>query len=95
MVGGLARQGTMGWGHGLDPRAPGTFNVPPVLTFGKMPFLLLIFVLEELFELLGVLHVGAAVRLWVKHTQPGSPPNLVAMVLEEFHFLLGEGCHGD
>jgi len=21
--------------------------------------------------------------------------HLVAMVLEEFHFLLGEGCHGD
>lgn len=40
------------------------------------PFLLLIFVLEKLFEFLRVLHIGAAVRLWVKHTQPSPPPYL-------------------
>lgn len=40
------------------------------------PFFLLIFVLEELFEFLRVFHIGAAVCLWVKHTQPSPPPNL-------------------
>lgn len=40
------------------------------------PLFLLIFVLEELFELLRVLHVGAAVCLWVKHTQPGPSADL-------------------
>lgn len=46
------------------------------------PFLLLIFVLEELFELLRVLHVGAAVRLWVKRTQPRPPADLQVHVRE-------------
>lgn len=40
------------------------------------PLFLLIFVLEELFELLRVLHVRAAVCLWVEHTQPGPSANL-------------------
>lgn len=42
----------------------------------SVPLFLLIFVLEELFELLGVLHVRAAVRLWLKHTQPGPSADL-------------------
>lgn len=40
------------------------------------PLFLLIFVLEKLFELLRVLHVGAAVRLWIEHTEPSPPADL-------------------
>lgn len=35
--GGVAGQGPMGRERCLDPRAPRTLDVPPVLTFGKMP----------------------------------------------------------
>lgn len=85
----------MGGGHGLDARTPGTLHIPPVFAFGEMPFFLLIFILKKLFELLRILQVGAAVGLRVKHTQPSSSTNLISMVLEEFHFLLGESRHGD
>lgn len=42
------------------------------------PLLLLIFVLQELFELLRVLHVGAAVCLGVERAEPRPPAHLNA-----------------
>lgn len=42
------------------------------------PLLLLIFVLQELFELLRVLHVGTAVCLGVERAQPRPPAHLKA-----------------
>lgn len=47
------------------------------------PFFLLIFILKELFELLRVLHVGAAVSLWVKHTQPRPSAHLKTHIFQE------------
>lgn len=58
----------------------------------RSPLLLLVFILEELFELARVLNVRAAVRLWVQQAQPRPPAHLGAqsIVNSDKQVLKGE-----